>query len=156
MATMVGSGNALFPISRNGFLVGTFDWDSDTWFCVFVDNSVDAQGGPQDDDDYLDDITAGAIVKSATESANRIASPVATDGDGVADGNDVTMTSVNNGGAAVESLLICREIGGDQTTPANDEMVVFIEDANGTMPVTPNGGDIEIQWDNGANKIFKL
>lgn len=24
------------------------------------------------------------------------------------------------------------------------------------LPVTPNGGDITIQWDNGANKIFKL
>jgi hypothetical protein len=24
------------------------------------------------------------------------------------------------------------------------------------LPITPNGGDITIQWDNGANKIFKL
>jgi hypothetical protein len=24
------------------------------------------------------------------------------------------------------------------------------------LPVTPNRGDITVQWDNGANKIFKL
>jgi hypothetical protein len=24
------------------------------------------------------------------------------------------------------------------------------------LPVTPNGGDITIQWDNTTNKIFKL
>ncbi len=157
MATMVGGGNALFPVSRNGFLVGTFDWDSDVWYTCFVDNSVDAQGGPQDDDEYLDDITAGARIKSATVLSNEIANPIATDGDGIADGDNVTQASVNNGGAAVESLLVVRDATDDsQATPADDEMVVFIEDANGTLPVTPNGGDITITWDAGANKIFKL
>jgi len=149
MAALNGGGNVLFPIARNGFLVGTFDWDSDTWYIFLVDHGVDI---PDDADDYADDITSR--INSGTESANRIASPVATDGDGVADGNDVTMTSVS--GNESESLVIAREIGGDQTTPANDEVIAYIEDANGTLPVTPNGGDIEVQWDSGANKIFKL
>jgi hypothetical protein len=31
----------------------------------------------------------------------------------------------------------------------------YIDAATG-LPLTPNGGDVTIQWDNGANKIFKL
>jgi len=29
-------------------------------------------------------------------------------------------------------------------------------DTGTNLPVTPNGGDITVQWDAGANRIFKL
>ena len=38
---------------------------------------------------------------------------------------------------------------------AAQRVIAFIDTATG-LPVTPNGGDITITWDNGANKIFKL
>lgn len=34
-------------------------------------------------------------------------------------------------------------------------LIAYIDTATG-LPVTPNGGDITIAWDSGANKIFKL
>ena len=34
-------------------------------------------------------------------------------------------------------------------------VVAWIDTATG-LPVTPNGGDITVSWDNGTNKIFKL
>jgi len=34
-------------------------------------------------------------------------------------------------------------------------LIAFIDTAT-NLPVTPNGGDIIVAWDNGANKIFKL
>ena len=38
---------------------------------------------------------------------------------------------------------------------AVDSGINFIDTATG-LPITPNGGDIIVTWDNGANKIFKL
>jgi hypothetical protein len=34
-------------------------------------------------------------------------------------------------------------------------LIAFI-DAATNLPVTPNGGNINIAWDTGTNKIFKL
>jgi hypothetical protein len=34
-------------------------------------------------------------------------------------------------------------------------LIAYIDTATG-LPVTPGGGDIDITWDNGSNKIFKL
>lgn len=145
------SGNQLFPIGREGFLQGTFTWDSDTWNICLNDDTDDT---PMDTDDFLDDFVAAAIVDSATETSNEIGSPTSTDNVGTADGNDVTMTAVSNA-EAVERLIIYREIGGSQATPADDELLVHIDSATG-LPITPNTGDITVQWDSGTDKIFTL
>ena len=34
-------------------------------------------------------------------------------------------------------------------------LIANIDVATG-LPITPSGGDIIVQWDTGANKIFKL
>lgn len=151
MAVM--SGNQLFPNGRNYFLDGTLDWDTDTWY-VFLANHGEDQ--PDDTDNDAADITAR--YNSATEASNQIGSPVATDGDGIADGNDVTMTSVAaaGGDGSCESIVIAREVGVDQTSPADDELLYFADTATSGLPVTPNGGDISITWAATTNKIFKL
>ncbi len=45
--------------------------------------------------------------------------------------------------------------GGADVAATAQRLIAYIDTATG-MPVTPNGGDITIAWDNGANKIFKL
>jgi hypothetical protein len=40
-------------------------------------------------------------------------------------------------------------------THASDALIAYIDTATG-LPFTPSGGDIEVQWDSGANAIFKL
>lgn len=69
---------------------------------------------------------------------------------GVADAADVTITAVP-AGAALEYILLFKDTGVEATSP----LIALIDTATG-LPVTPNGGDITIAWDNGANKIFKL
>ena len=69
--------------------------------------------------------------------------------DGVADAANVTFTSVT--GDEAGAIVLYRDTGNKAT----DELIAYIDSATG-LPVTPNGGDITIEWDDGANKIFKL
>ena len=69
--------------------------------------------------------------------------------DGVADAADVTFTAVT--GEDAQAIVLFR----DTLSAATDELIAYIDDATG-LPVSPNGGDITIEWDDGANKIFAL
>nr|WP_201787713.1 hypothetical protein [Mycobacteroides immunogenum] len=54
-------------------------------------------------------------------------------------------------GASVEAMVIYKDTGTVGTSP----LIAYIDTATG-LPVSPNGGDINIAWDTGTNKIFKL
>jgi hypothetical protein len=69
---------------------------------------------------------------------------------GVFDGGDCTFTSVS--GATVEALVIYIDTGVAGTS----RLVAFIDSGVTGLPVTPNGGDVTVAWDSGANKIFTL
>ena len=53
--------------------------------------------------------------------------------------------------SAAEALVLWVDTG----TPATSFLIAYFDTVTG-LPVTPNGGDIQIVWDSGANKIFKL
>ena len=133
--------NTLFDAARQRFLEGQFNWLTDTIKVILVDTGAYT---PQTAiHQYLADITLSA----------RIAGPVtltskATTG-GAADGADVTFTSVS--GPTIEAIVIYRDTGTEATSP----LIAYIDTATG-LPITPNGGDIIVTWDNGANKIFKV
>lgn len=69
---------------------------------------------------------------------------------GVADAADLTFTAVT-AGAACQALVIFKDTGTDSTS----KLIAYIDTGAG-LPVTPNGGDITVSWDNGANKIYKI
>lgn len=91
---------------------------------------------------------------NAVAGANRVATSGALTGkttvDGVFDADDVTFTAVA-AGSAVAALIVYVEAG----TSASSTLMLYLDSA-AQLPVTPNGGDIVVQWDSGANKIFKL
>lgn len=135
--------NALFDLTRQVFLGGgtRVDWSADSIVLVLVDHGIDTPAPATDD--FLDDILAGArIATSAAFTAKTVTS-------GVADAADVTLTAVS--GASVESIVIYKSTGVESTS----NLIAFIDTATG-LPFTPSGGDVTIQWDNGANKIFKI
>jgi hypothetical protein len=70
--------------------------------------------------------------------------------DGVADAADVTFTTIS--GTAIAAVILFHEVTAVDT---DRWLLAYIDTATG-LPVTPNGGNITITWDNGANKIFKL
>jgi len=51
----------------------------------------------------------------------------------------------------VESIEIYKDSGVESTS----RLIANIDTATG-LPVTPNGGDITVVFDAGANRIFKL
>ena len=94
-------------------------------------------------DDNLDDRAAASRVATSGAMATKTAT------NGVADAADVTWTAVT--GDPSESIDGYKHTGTESTA----RLIFNIDTATG-LPVTPNGGDITAQWDNGANKIFKL
>lgn len=134
-------GNALYNKGRQGFLDGSIDFDTDDIRAILIDTgtyTVDLAAH-----DNLDDIAAGArIAVSAALSGKTVT-------DGVADASDVTFSAVT--GASVEAIVLYKHTGVESTS----RLIAYIDTGTG-LPVTPNGGDITVQWDSGANKIFKL
>jgi hypothetical protein len=59
---------------------------------------------------------------------------------GVFDGADVTFTAVT--GNSVEALVIYIDTGNTGTS----RLVAYIDTSVSGLPVTPNGGDISVQW----------
>lgn len=68
---------------------------------------------------------------------------------GIANAAAATFSSVS--GDQSEALVIYKDTGDAATSP----LIAYIDTATG-LPITPNGADITINWDTGANKIFKL
>lgn len=133
--------NALYDKGREGFLDGSIDWDSDDIRVILID--TDDYTVNLATHDNLDDIPAAARVATSGALTGK------TVADGVADADDVTFSSVT--GDQSEALVIYKHTGTESTS----RLIAYIDSATG-LPVTPNGGDITVQWDNGANKIFKL
>jgi hypothetical protein len=132
--------NALYDNGRNEFLLGNIAWLTDTIKAILVDTgayTVDTAVHAN-----LSDVPAGARVATAT-----LASPTATAG--TADAADVTFPAVS--GATSEALVLYKDTGVESTST----LIAYIDTATG-LPVTPNGGDVNVTWDSGANKIFTL
>ena len=133
--------NGLYDKGREGFLDGSIDWDTDNIKVVLVDAADYTVNLATDDN--LDDVPAAARVATSANLASKTVT------DGVADAADVTFSSVT--GDPSEALVIYKDTGVESTS----RLIAYIDTATG-LPVTPNGGDITIAWDSGANKIFKL
>ena len=133
--------NALFDKARQRFLEGQFNWNTDTIKAVLVDTGTYTVNLSAHE--FLSDIGTGARISTSGAFTGK-----ATTG-GAADANDMTFTSVT--GASIEAIVLYKDTGTDATSP----LIAFIDTATG-LPITPNGGDIIVTWDNGPNKIFKL
>ena len=133
--------NALYDAGRNAFAKGDIDWLNDTIKCQLLDADYTPNLSTND---FLDDVASAARVGTAQTLAGKTASA------GVVDANDVVFTAVTNA-TNVTMILIYKDTGVEGTS-----QLIALYDTATNLPVTPNGGDITVQWSSGANKIFKL
>lgn len=132
--------NALYALGKEKILSGSINLPSDTIKVALVKNTY-----PQNltTDDFYDDISAYVIGTPQTLAAKSVAL-------GVFDAGDVTYTAVT-AGDTLEGVVIYKDTGVAGTSP----LLAYIDAITG-FPLATNGGDITIQWDNGAYKILSL
>ena len=133
--------NALYDKAREGFLAGNIDWDADTIKVQLLDSADYVPNLAADD--FLSDVPAAARVATSGALTSKTVAA------GVADAANVTLTAVTGDVSEYVNLFV------DSGVEATSELLVNIDTATG-LPVTPNGGDININWSDGADKIFKL
>jgi len=144
--------NSLFAKGRNRFAKGELVWKEggDHFRCFLID--LDSYTPDLLEDEYLSDVPSAArygnLGRQDREDAPLLSlyDPV----DGVCDADNTTFTAVP-AGATLEALLIFQDSGDEETSA----LVALIDTAAG-LPITTNGADISISWDDGSNKIFKL
>lgn len=139
--------SALYSKGREGFLDGSIDWNTST-----IKVSLLRGYTFNDAHQFLSDITSSGATLVATQT---LTTPTATGG--VANADPVTFTSVPTGTACSCYILYQSSApsGGADLATTSQRLIAYIDDATG-LPVTPNGGNINIAWDSGTNKIFKL
>lgn len=131
--------NALYDLGREGFLDGSIDWDTDIIKAALVDAAVYTPNLATDK--FLSAIPS-VVATSAALTGKTVTG-------GVADADDVTWTAVT--GATSEYVVLYKDTG----SPSTSRLIALIDTATG-LPVTPNGGSINVAWSSGSNKIFKL
>jgi hypothetical protein len=89
---------------------------------------------------FLSDVPVAARVATSGNLASK------TTTDGIFDAADITLSAVT--GDPIEALIIYQDTG----VAATSRLIVYLDG----LAFTPSGIDLTIQWDNGANKIFKI
>lgn len=133
--------NQMYDKGREAFGNAGINWPADNIKAVLVDvadytvNIVTHQ--------YLSDVPSIARVATSPNFSGK--ANIA----GVLDATDITLSAVT--GDPSEALIIYKDTGSAATSP----LIAYIDSATG-LPVTPNGGDVTVSWDDGANKIMKI
>jgi hypothetical protein len=93
---------------------------------------------------FLSDIPGAARVATSGALANKSVSAT-----GVFDADDIVLSAVS--GDTFEAVVIYQHTGVEGTS-----RLISYDDTPSQLPATPNGTDVTIQWDSGANKIFAI
>lgn len=138
--------NALYAKAKQGLISGAIDLDT----AVVKVALVRGYTPNLSTHDFMDDVTgAGGTIVGTPQT---LASVTVTDG--VFDAADITLTAVTAGAACAHWVVYQASAvtGGADVAASAQRLIALIDDA----PVTPNGGDITVQWSNGASKIFAI
>lgn len=130
--------NAIYPKAKQKFLDALIDMPTDTIKIALIDTGVYTYSST---DEFWSAASAAEIGTAQTLNSKTIT-------DGVFDADNVTFTSVT--GASVEALIIYKDTGSAATSP----LIMYIDVAASGLPVTPNGNNIDIQFN--ASGIFAL
>lgn len=130
---------ALFNPGREGFLDGSIDWDSGDIRVMLVLSTYTYDAT----DKFITDLGAVDNGRSAALGSKTVT-------DGVANAANTSLTAI--AALACNALVLFQHTGSDATA----RLIAYIGEATG-LPVTPAaGGTVNVAWDTGANKIFKL
>jgi hypothetical protein len=104
----------------------------------------------EDNDDTVSDVLATGTEMSGTGYSRQTLSSLNftaddTDNEGVFDADNTTWSGLDAG--TITDIVVYKQVGGDDTTPSDDEIVAVIEEGDiGSLPLTTNGSDVTINW----------
>jgi len=133
--------NGIYGKGREKFLNADIDWAVDTIKVALVDTA--SYTVSIDVDEFYSTVSAAVVGTPVT-----LASKTSTLG--VADAADVSFTGLV-GAPTIEALVIYKDTGVAGTSP----LIAYIDTATG-LPVAAAATQVDVTWDSGANKIFKL
>jgi hypothetical protein len=143
-----GAANALYDEGRAGFLAGEIDWDTATIKAILVDSA-----------DYAVNLATHKFLSSVPAAAREettAAFATKTVAAGVADADDTSWPSA--AGDPCEAVIYVQSsaVGGGADVADTGQRLIGYADTYTGLPVTLNGGTVNLVHDNGANRIFKL
>lgn len=132
--------NALYAKGKEKILAASINFSANTLKVMLVKNTY-----PQNlaTDEFLTTIVPYRIGTDQTLGAKTVVN-------GIFDAGDPTWTAALAGDTS-EGVVIYQDTGVAGTSP----LLLYIDTITG-FPLATNGGDITVQWDNGAYKIFSL
>lgn len=140
--------NGKFDPAREGFLSAEIDWDTAVIKAALVRGYTFNPAHK-----FVSQVTGAGGVIAATSGA--LTGKTVTGG--AADAADVVWTAPASS-AQPHGVLVFQASGpaGGADVAAGSQRVICWFDTGTNIPITLNGGDIGMQWDNGANRIFKI
>lgn len=144
--------NALWDPGREGFLLGEIDWDTAVIKAALARLTAGGAAVFTASHKFVSDFTA-----THTLAATSAALSSKTGTNGIANAGSVTFSAVAaNANNHVLILFQSSAVTGGADVAATAQRLIAWIDTGTNIPVVPNGGDITVTWDTGANKIFKL
>ena len=135
--------NSMYTKGRENILEGAIAWLSADIKVTSIDETDDAPILATDE--FLSDITAGAREFQSGNFASKTSTL------GTADAGDLAPAFSSATGDEFESISVYRDSG----SPATSELLVNIDTATG-LPLTPDGGNIDITWSSASDRIFTV
>ena len=130
--------NTLFPKGKQKILSAAINFPTDTIKAILVTDSYTYSTAHE----FLSDL--GTTIGTAQTLANKTVT------DGVFDAGDITFATLAPG-SNLKAVVLYKDTGVAGTSALID----YIDTVTG-LPMATNGGDVQIQWDNGAYKMFSL
>ncbi len=124
------------------WLNGDLSWASDNVKVALCTSGYSPLTGTGQDE-FLSVIAGGNIVATSANLASK------TNSGGALDAADLVFSSVT--GATVTQFVMYNDTGSSATS-----QLMFLWDTATNLPVTPNGGNITIQWAEATNFITNL
>jgi hypothetical protein len=136
--------------TKTKFLDGDIDLASDTFKVLLLNDSQAYTFDPSRDStvqDVLNNATEfGDTNYSRKTLSNQSTSTDDTDNEGVFDADDLTWADLG-GSETIQAVIVYRQIGGDDTTPGDDEVITALDDGDiSELPLATNGGDVSLSW----------
>lgn len=131
----------IFTKAKQAFLSGQINLVSDVVRIVLI--SAEGYRARIETDEFLSDIPAAVRVSTCAALESKSVD------NGVFDAADTTFKLV--AGGVCGSVVVYQDTGDEKTS-----RLIDYQSSGLGLPITPNGADIDLAFDNGALKIFSI